>query len=221
MGRPLKRLTVAVAVIVALVGACTRPPPPPPATMTVTIATPAPPPAPRPVVVAPPLDGTYGLEFDDSKARGPIMWYGFRSLCTADGCTATGTVLGPGNREPAQASYGEPPYRPVFDWTGGQWQGGYSYINHCAVYLPLPTSPMDPWPPPDIYGKETRSVAMTLEPQPDGSYRGTDINTVTTNECGKQGTVNTTRYVATRFGPPPPGVVADPPTPTSTSTHPT
>jgi hypothetical protein len=37
------------------------------------------------------------------------------------------------------------------------------------------------------------------------------------------GNVSTSRYVLTRFGPPPPGVVADPPTPAPapTSTHPT
>jgi hypothetical protein len=59
---------------------------------------------------------------------------------------------------------------------------------------------------------ETEIETLSLEPQPDGTYRGTTTRTIQTNECGTQGNVHVVPFVVWRTGPVPPGVVADPPT---------
>jgi serine/threonine-protein kinase len=54
-------------------------------------------------------------------------------------------------------------------------------------------------------------TTKTWTPQPDGSLRGLETFTITTNECGQQGTVDEYPYLAKRVGPVPAGVVvADP-----------
>jgi serine/threonine-protein kinase len=61
-------------------------------------------------------------------------------------------------------------------------------------------------------GSTTKTEISTesLEPQPDGTYRGTETWTIQTNECRMQGNVYVLPLVAWRTGPAPPGVVADP-----------
>lgn len=59
---------------------------------------------------------------------------------------------------------------------------------------------------------ETEIETLSLEPQPDGTYRGTTTRTIQANECGTQGNVHVVPFVVWRTGPVPPGVVADPPT---------
>ena len=56
---------------------------------------------------------------------------------------------------------------------------------------------------------ETR--LWSWEPQPGGTLRGIEVGTILSNECGKQGTVYRTPFVATRTGDVAPSViVADP-----------
>ena len=68
-------------------------------------------------------------------------------------------------------------------------------------------------------GVDTEMCTWSLEPQPDGTLRGVQTDTVLTNECGFQGTVTQTPFVATRIGDVPSGVtVADPATVTASPT---
>ena len=100
--------------------------------------TPSPNPAAPPAVVpAPPLDGRYLLEYDGAKqtrngqpfpAANHSDWYAFRSACTPVGCTATGTELD-SNNHPIPT---REPFRPVFHWADGQWQGGFSFDFECT-----------------------------------------------------------------------------------------
>jgi serine/threonine-protein kinase len=54
-------------------------------------------------------------------------------------------------------------------------------------------------------------VSWSLQPQLDGTLRGVKTYIVLTNECGRQGNVHKTPFVATRIGDVPPAVVlADP-----------
>jgi len=66
-----------------------------------------------------------------------------------------------------------------------------------------------------------------LEPQPDGTLRGVQTETVLTNECGNQGTVYQTPIVASRTGDVPgsvtmadPALFAAPLAPPTNSPHP-
>jgi acyl-CoA reductase-like NAD-dependent aldehyde dehydrogenase len=49
-------------------------------------------------------------------------------------------------------------------------------------------------------GTETAMYANSLEPQPDGTLRGLTTATVLTNECGHQGLLLQTPFVAIRKG---------------------
>jgi hypothetical protein len=92
-------------------------------------AAPAPPTSqPPPVVVGPPLDGTYRLDYDHSKVtlNGQLLaappdtysfWFGFRSACTSAGCVATGTALDSKNLQAPSASASN----YVLHWIDGRW----------------------------------------------------------------------------------------------------
>jgi serine/threonine-protein kinase len=71
------------------------------------------------------------------------------------------------------------------------------------------------------------TVALSWEPQPDGTLRGTETITILTNECGEQGYVYRTPLSVTRTGDLPAAVVlADPalfeptPAPPTNGPHP-
>jgi serine/threonine-protein kinase len=171
---------------------------------------------PPPVVVAPPLDGTYRLDFDYAKGTidgQPVthpgdnisLWFGFRSACTSAGCVATGALLDSKNLQAPSAEA----INYVLPWINGRWQSrDRTYQSRC--YIAGDTSLTE--------HHQTTIQTLSFEPQPDGTYRGTDRLTYPTNECGEQGSVTVFPFVASRTGPVPPGVVADPPTNTQPPT---
>jgi len=172
----------------------------------------APPPAlatSQPVVAAPALDGTYRMDDYNSKetVNGQLeptpsdngsTLMGLRSSCTSAGCVATGTALDSKNLQAPIT----PAINYVLHWINGRWQSDdrTDYQTSCAAVGPNP----------GMYN-ETSLETMSFEPQPDGSYRGTTAWTIQTNECGLQGTAYVVPFAAWRTGPPPAGVVADPP----------
>ena len=178
---------------------------------------PAPPTSqPPPVVVAAPLDGTYRLDFDYSKGTingQPVthprdnisLWFGFRSACTSAGCVATGTLLDSKNLQTPTTDA----INYVLHWVNGRWQSDdRTYQTRCYIVG-------------DYSGAEhyqTTIQTLSFEPQPNSTYRGTDMLTTQTNECGEQGQVTVFPFVAWRTGPAPLGVVADPPTTTQPTT---
>jgi serine/threonine-protein kinase len=144
------------------------------------------------------LNGTYRLDYDKSKKSTnglPIrhdtaatgLW-AFRSACTTNGCAATGSQLG----DAGQAE--------MLRFVAGYWQG-------------VPQQERVGCRQPNASGSATQleTVAWSLAPQPDGTLRGTETETVLSTECGAQGAVVRIPVVATRVGDVPPGVaLADP-----------
>ncbi len=161
------------------------------------------------------LDGTYRLDNDYTKmtvnsrlspfgGKGPRLpswsdWYGFRSACTAAGCVASGTKLDRNNLQAPDPNLQEPHPQAinyVLRWVEGAWQSAdRTYQGVCS----------------NGGGPQTEIETLSMEPQPDGTYQGTD--TTVGAECGgTAGDTTVLPFVAWRIGPPPPGVVADPPT---------
>ena len=179
---------------------------------------------PGPVAVV--LDGDYRLDWDGANrttngAPAPVtapintLWWAFRSSCGSTGCVATGTGLDKENHQVART----PATTASFHFAGGHWQR-------------TPAKTQEQYPRclgadgKIAAGQDTEMVAWSLDPQPDGTLRGTQTMTVLTDECGTQGTVWQTPFVAKRIGDVPPTVtVADPETvgttPTTNSPIPT
>jgi hypothetical protein len=164
---------------------------------------------------SPPLDGTYRIDNDYDKmtvnsrlspfsGKGPRQpswseWYGFRSVCAAAGCVATSTKLDRNNLQAADPNLQETGHKAityVLRWAEGAWQGERTYQGVCS----------------NGGGPQTEAEMLSLEPQPDGTYRGAD--TTMGYECnGTPGSTTVLPFVAWRIGAPPPGVVADPAAP--------
>jgi hypothetical protein len=156
-----------------------------------------------PHVAGPVLDGTYRVDFDlqnqtiNGTATGlgaaVSQWWAFRSACTPVGCAAAGSELAESNQQEGTGTTN------VFHFVDGHWQG--------TTDLQAPMQCDGTNKP--VTDDETR--LWSLEPQPDGTLRGTEIGTILSNECGNQGTVYRTPFVATRTGDVAPSViVADP-----------
>jgi serine/threonine protein kinase, bacterial len=156
-----------------------------------------------PHVAGPVFDGTYRVDFDlaTQTINGTVtgigaavsQWWAFRSVCTPAGCAAAGSELAEANQQEGTQT------TSVLHFADGRWQG-----------TPTLQAPMqcDGTKAP-VTDDETR--LWSLEPQPDGTLRGIEIGTILTNECGNQGTVYRTPFVATRTGDVAPSViVADP-----------
>jgi serine/threonine-protein kinase len=202
------------AIALVLTGGDGNPPASPSNTVGPSAAAPpvaTPPPSQRPpVVAASPLDGTYRLDIDYSKGTingQPVthpqnnisLWFGFRSECTSAACVATGTLLDSNNLQAPSTEA----INYVLHWINGRWQSGdRRYQTRCYIDSD----------PSSTEHQQTTTQTLSFEPQPDGTYRGTDRLTTQTNECGQQGGVTVFPFVASRTGPVPPGVVADPPT---------
>jgi serine/threonine protein kinase, bacterial len=189
-----------------------------PATITGASATSTP----APAAPGPVLDGSYRVDYDWAKqtANGDpttgdptttqtTNWWAFRSLCTATGCVATGSRLADTNHNEAKGG------ARVLRFADGHWQD--------TPYLHSPEQCRGT----SGTVTDTSTLSWSLEPQPDGTLRGVQTETVLTNECGNQGTVYRTPVVATRTGDVPRGVtVADPalfaapPAPPTNSPHP-
>ncbi|SPM27279.1 PknF protein, partial [Mycobacterium terramassiliense] len=156
----------------------------------------------------PTLDGTYRLTYDRSKQTtngipirhdGPATsWWAFRSVCTTDGCAATGTQLDDTNHQVASTTDGGHTYALRF--VGGYWQGGFQQERAGCTQ-----------PNGQVQATQQETVAGSLAPQADGTLRGTVTQTALSNECGAQGAVVRVPVIATRVGDVPPGVpLADP-----------
>ncbi|OBK49444.1 serine/threonine-protein kinase [Mycobacterium sp. 1081908.1] len=166
----------------------------------------------------PVLNGTYKLTYDRSKQTtngipirhdGPAAsWWAFHSVCTANGCAATGTQLDDTNHQVASTVDGGHTYSLRF--IGGYWQGGFQQERSGCTQ-----------PDGQVTATQQESVAGSLAPQADGTLRGTVTQTALSNECGAQGAVVRVPVVATRVGDAPPSVpVADPAQVISASTTP-
>ncbi|BBZ69307.1 serine/threonine-protein kinase [Mycobacterium paraseoulense] len=147
----------------------------------------------------PVLNGTYKLDYDQSKRTtngvairhdGPATgWWAFRSVCTTNGCAATAARL---DNAAHQTAAGQ---TDTLRFVGGYWQGAPQQDRlGCA----------SPHGQPPATQQET--LAWSLAPQADGSLRGTVTETVLSNECGAQGAVVRVPVVATRVGGVPAGV---------------
>lgn len=166
----------------------------------------------------PTLNGTYQLTYDRSKQTtngipirhdGPAAsWWVFRSVCTTDGCAATGTQLDDVNHQVASTTDGGHTYALRF--VGGYWQGGFQQERAGCTQ-----------PNGQVRATQQETVAGSLAPQADGTLRGTVTQTALSNECGAQGAVVRVPVIATRVGDAPPNVpVADPTQVISASTAP-
>ncbi len=164
------------------------------------------------------LNGTYQLTYDRSKQTtngipirhdGPATsWWAFRSVCTSNGCAATGTQLDDANHQVASTTDGGHTYALRF--IGGYWQGGFQQERSGCTQ-----------PNGQVRATQQETVAGSLAPQADGSLRGTVTQTALSNECGAQGAVVRVPVVATRVADAPPSVpLADPTQVVNTSTAP-
>ncbi|OBG94157.1 nuclease PIN [Mycobacterium sp. E3251] len=161
----------------------------------------------------PVLNGSYKLDYDQSKRTtngvairhdGPATgWWAFRSACTASGCAATGTRLDNATHQTADGGKTD-----TLHFVGGYWQGA---PQQDRLSCTQPNS--------QIGATQQETLAWSLAPQADGTLRGTVTETVLSNECGAQGAVVRVPVVATRVGDVPAGVnLSDPAQAISTST---
>lgn len=157
--------------------------------------------APRPG--GPVLTGTYQLTYDRTKRTTngvPIRhdgvatnWWAFRSACTTNGCAATGVQLDDSNHQVASTADGGA--TDTLRFAGGYWQGT---PEQQRVGCRLPNA--------QVRATQQETVSWSLAQQPDGSLRGTETETVLSNECGAQGAVVRVPVLATRVGDTPAGV---------------
>ncbi|OBH13681.1 serine/threonine-protein kinase [Mycobacterium sp. E1747] len=147
----------------------------------------------------PTLSGSYRLDYDQSKRTtngvairhdGPAAgWWAFRSVCTTNGCAATGARLDNATHQTANGR------TDALRFVGGYWQGAPQQRRmNCA-----PANG-------EANATQQETLAWSLAPQADGTLRGTVTETVLTNECGAQGAVVRVPVVATRVGDVPAGV---------------
>lgn len=161
-----------------------------------------------PIAGGPVLNGTYKLDYDQTKRTtngigirhdgAGTNWWAFRSACTSSGCAATGTRLDDTTHQAAGGPDGG--QTDTLRFVGGYWQGA---PEQQRVGCTRPGGPAG--------ATQQETIAWSLAPQSDGTLRGTETETVLSNECGAQGAVVRVPVVATRVGDVPPGVnVADP-----------
>ncbi len=160
-----------------------------------------------PVAATPVLDGAYQLNYDRAKQTsngvignngGPTSWWAFQSACTATGCAATGTKLDETDHQVARTS--GTGNAGVLHFVDGHWQSAPRQVQvQCRQGHG------------SVMSTQMEAVVWSLTPQPDGTLRGVQSQTVQSNECGGQGATLRIPVVATRTGDVPPGVVvADP-----------
>ncbi|WP_078058535.1 serine/threonine-protein kinase [Mycolicibacter icosiumassiliensis] len=178
-----------------------------PATISASPPDSSPPPA--PTLDGPVLDGLYRLDYDLTKRKvnGVITpskenlrdeWWAFRSWCGSIGCAATGAGLDADNNQVPNALH------DILHFVNGQWES-----NPIDQLLPMCTVTRNGQTGPEQ--SPTYHSQKTWTPQADGSLLGVETATVTTNECGNQGTVYEYPFAARRMGDVPPAVVlADP-----------
>jgi serine/threonine protein kinase, bacterial len=155
----------------------------------------------------PVLNGAYRLDYDRAKqtSNGVIgtngaqtSWWAFLSACTNTGCAATGTKLDNTDHQAAKTT--GTGNTGVLHFVDGHWQSAPRQLQtQCRVAHATQTS------------TQAETVVWSLTPQPDGTLRGVQTQTVQSNECGAQGAMLRIPVVASRVGDVPAGVnVADP-----------
>jgi serine/threonine protein kinase, bacterial len=174
-------------------------------------------------VPGPVFNGTYAIESEYAKQTengqeitnqtpppNDTAWWAYHSLCTSAGCVATGTRLTNENHALPTGSDST-----VLRFVDGHWQDTplLGYSSSCSQSS-------------NEKVRDNETESYSFEPQPDGTFRGVMTVTSITNECGHQGDVWRTPFVATRVGDfPPTATVADPalflapPAPSATGPH--
>jgi serine/threonine-protein kinase len=158
-------------------------------------------------LAAPPLNGSYRLDYDRAKQTsngvirtngGVTSWWAFSSACTATGCAATGSKLDDASHQTAKTS--GTGNTGVLHFVDGHWQAEPRQVQmQCRTSRGGPMS------------TQSETVVWTLTPEPDGTLRGVQTQTVRSNECGSQGATLRIPVVASRNGDVPPDVtMADP-----------
>ncbi len=158
-------------------------------------------------LAAPPLNGSYRLDYDRAKQTsngvirtngGATSWWAFSSACTATGCAATGTKLDDTSHQMAKTT--GTGNAGVLHFVDGHWQAEPRQLQaQCRTARNGPMS------------TQSETVVWTLTPEPDGTLRGVQTQTVQSNECGSQGATLRIPVVASRTGDVPPDVtMADP-----------
>jgi serine/threonine-protein kinase len=155
------------------------------------------------------LNGTYRLAYDRSKRTTngtPVRhdgaadnFWAFRSACTNNGCAATGVQLDDANHQVASTTDGG--QSDVLHFVAGYWQGVPQQERVSCTQKNGP-----------VGATEAETVAWSLAPQSDGTLRGVETETVTSNECGAQGAVLQVPVVATRVADAPPNLALPDPT---------
>ncbi len=147
-------------------------------------------------LAAPPLNGSYRLNYDRAKQTsngvirtngGAASWWAFSSACTATGCAATGTKLDETSHTEAKTT--GTGNTGVLHFVDGNWQAEPRQLQ-----LPCRMSRGGPM------SMQSETVVWTLTPEPDGTLRGVQTQTVQSNECGSQGATLRTPVVASRTG---------------------
>ena len=134
-------------------------------------------------------------------------WWAFRSSCTPEACTAAATQLDDNDHMQAMSPGGGSLF---MKFTDGQWQSQPVDIEFPCVG------------PDGSEATQTTTLALSLRPQPHGTYVGEETVTVQTNECGQRSAVIRIPTVASRGGEVPPAVlVPDPATGPQNATSPT
>ncbi|HTZ12264.1 MAG TPA: serine/threonine-protein kinase [Mycobacterium sp.] len=187
-----------------------------PAAKTAVAAAPSPPPRPPAM-----LDGTYRFDYDYEKqtingapyavhTSDTASWWAFHSWCGSTGCVAAATQLDAKNPQLAH----NPPESAEYRFVDGQWKSAPVQRQLDQPRCLGPDSQV-------VAGATTVMLTWSMEPQPDGTLRGTKTGTALTNECGLQGQVALAPVVATRVSNVPVGVtIADPATVTFTPSSP-
>ena len=173
----------------------------------------------EPVVAAAPagvLDGTYRLDYDwaqstvmgspnspsEVQSMPQTYWTAYRSTCTPAGCTATSMGLDDKTHTVAST----PSITRQWRFTNGQWVTSPDRERAAVDGCINDEGKV-------VAGDETISHTKWLDPQPDGTLRGVSSVTTVSGECGREGGVHHTPFIATRVGDVPSGVaVADPST---------
>jgi serine/threonine-protein kinase len=165
----------------------------------------------------PALTGAYRLDYDRAKqtSNGVIWndgvrtsWWAFRSACTGTACTATATKLDSPTHQVAKTTGSG--NVGVLHFIDGHWQSAPRQVQ-----LPCRSAHAS------ATATQTELVVWSLTPQPDGTLRGVQTQTVQGNQCGAQGATLRIPVVASRVGGLPPGVaVADPATATAATAVP-
>ncbi|WP_297600526.1 serine/threonine-protein kinase [Mycobacterium sp.] len=171
----------------------------PPATPALASKPSVPTPSAAPTAGGPALNGTYRLDYDQTKRTtngigirhggATADWWAFRSACTTNGCAAAGTQLEDATHPAASGQ------TDTLRYVGGYWQGAPEQLRvGCAQ------------PNGQVPATQQETVAWSLAPQADGTLRGTETETVLSNECDARGAVVRVPVVATRVGSAPAGV---------------